>query len=123
MLEKRTKVLVVDDDAQTLMGTSLRLAHSGYEICTATDGDIGVQLAFSEQPDIVVMDVSMPRMNGLEALVRLREDNRTALIPVVMLSASLRDKQTALDAGARFFVSKPYSFTVQSRIAARKWFW
>lgn len=109
MSEKRTKVLVVDDDAHILMGTKLRLAHAGYEICTATDGDTGVQLALTERPDIVVMDVSMPRMNGLEALVRLRADRRTELIPVVMLSASLRDKQTALDAGARFFVGKPYN--------------
>jgi CheY-like chemotaxis protein len=109
MFRNRKKVLIVDDDSQIITGTKLRLAHAGYDTCTANDGDIGVQVAQSEQPDIVLMDVSMPRVNGLVALSKLRSDSRTKCIPVVMLSASMPDQQLALDAGARFFVKKPYS--------------
>ena len=109
MSEHRKKVLIVDDDVQIIAGTKLRLAHAGYDTCVANDGDVGVQIAQAEHPDLVLMDVSMPRLNGLEALAMLRVDSRTQRIPVVMLSASLHDQQTALDAGARFFVRKPYS--------------
>lgn len=109
MPEARKKVLIVDDDVQIVEGTRLRLAHAGYDTCTANDGDVGIQVAQDERPDIVLMDVSMPRLNGLDALARLRADRRTAHIPVVMLSASMPDRRTALDAGARFFVKKPYS--------------
>jgi CheY-like chemotaxis protein len=109
MPETRKKVLIVDDDNQIVAGTRLRLTHAGYDTCTANDGDVGVQVAQDEHPDIVLMDVSMPRLNGLDALARLRADCRTDRIPVVMLSASMPDQQTALDAGARFFVKKPYS--------------
>ena len=109
MPETRKKVLIVDDDSQIVEGTKLRLIHAGYDTCTANDGDVGVEVAQAEHPDIVLMDVSMPRLNGLDALARLRADRRTVHIPVVMVSASMPDQQTALDAGARFFVKKPYS--------------
>ncbi len=109
MFAQRKKVLIVDDDVQILAGTMLRLEHAGYDTCLASDGDLGVRLAQQVLPDLVLMDVSMPRLNGLDALVRLRSDRRTAQIPVVMVSASLPDQRTALDAGARFFVRKPYT--------------
>ncbi len=103
------KVLIVDDDTHITSGTKLRLEHAGYETCIAGDGDVGVQVAREEHPHLVLMDVSMPRLNGLDALALLRADGRTAQIPVVMLSASMPDRQKALDAGARFFVKKPYT--------------
>jgi CheY-like chemotaxis protein len=109
MSGKPKKVLIVEDDAQIVTGTKLRLESAGYETCSAADGDAGVIAAHEEHPDLVLMDVSMPRLNGLDALARLRADRSTAGIPVVMLSASMPDQRRALDAGARFFVRKPYT--------------
>jgi len=107
MPEKRT-VLMVDDDQALLDGTRLRLRASGYDTLEAHDGIQGVATAIKAQPDAIVMDVRMPRMDGLKALVELQESTFTKNIPVVILSASLRDQQRALDAGARFFITKPY---------------
>ena len=107
MSEKQT-ILLVDDDQAILDGTQLRLRACGYETLNAIDGVQGVATAIKTQPDAIVMDVRMPRMDGLAALTELQENEETKEIPVVMLSASLRDQQRALDAGARFFITKPY---------------
>ena len=107
MANKRT-VLLVDDDSAILEGASLRLRASGYDTLAASDGGQGVAAAIKLKPDAIVMDVRMPRMDGIAALSELQENAATKDIPVVMLSASLMDQQKALDAGARFFLRKPY---------------
>jgi len=107
MTEKQT-ILLVDDDRAIREGASLRLRASGYNTLDASDGGQGVAAAIQSRPDAIVMDVRMPRMDGLAALSALQENEATKDIPVVMLSASLMDQQEALDAGARFFLSKPY---------------
>lgn len=108
MPKQHKKVLVVDDDEQITKGAQRRLEAAGYEVFVARDGDDCVALALETAPDLVVMDVQMPRMDGLTALALLQANLKTDRIPVIMLSASLRDQQAALDAGARFFVRKPY---------------
>ncbi|MEX2287666.1 MAG: response regulator [Planctomycetaceae bacterium] len=101
-------VLLVDDDRDLARGASLRLKAAGYHIHLAHDGSEGVKVARAVHPDAIVLDVRMPVMDGLKALNHLRHDRGTSDIPVVMLSASLVDQQAALDAGARFFLTKPY---------------
>jgi CheY-like chemotaxis protein len=101
-------VLVVEDDRDVAFGTSMRLRSAGYETLIAHDGREGVDVAQRLHPSVILLDVRMPRMNGLAALDQLQRDQRTRDIPIVMLSASLIDQQAALDAGARFFLAKPY---------------
>ncbi len=101
-------VLLVDDDANLVHASQLRLGHAGYEITSAYDGVEGLRKARELRPDAIVLDVRMPRMDGLSALAELRVDPATSEIPVVMVSASVRDQQRALDAGARCFLTKPY---------------
>ncbi len=107
-MSEKQKILLVDDDQALLDGARLRLRACGYETLNASDGLQGIATAINSQPDAIVMDVRMPRMDGLTALVELQRNEKTKEIPVVMLSASLRDQQQALDAGARFFITKPY---------------
>ncbi|MBI3469449.1 MAG: response regulator [Planctomycetes bacterium] len=102
------QVLVVDDDQDIVRGTDLRLRAAGYSTLCAHTGERGLSLAAREHPDAIVLDVRMPGMDGLTVLSRLREREDTRRIPVVMLSASLRDQQKGLDAGARVFLTKPY---------------
>ena len=102
------QVLVVDDDQDIARGTDLRLRAAGYSTLCAHSGERGLSLAAKEHPDAIVLDVRMPGMDGLTMLSRLREREDTRRIPVVMLSASLRDQQKGLDAGARVFLPKPY---------------
>lgn len=107
-MTRQRKVLLVDDDWDVRIAATLRLCAAGYDTVTADDGDEAVASAVEHRPDVIVLDVRMPRLDGLQALGRLRERGDTKNTPVVMLSASLRDQQAALDAGASFFVTKPY---------------
>jgi DNA-binding response OmpR family regulator len=104
----RNRILIVDDDDDILRGAQLRLGGAGYKMFLAHDGAEGIVSAVENNPHAIVMDVRMPRMDGLTALSRLRERRETKDIPVVMLSASLVDQQAALNAGARYFIPKPY---------------
>jgi CheY-like chemotaxis protein len=111
-MEKRSAcVLLVEDDHDVALGASLRLRSAGYQTLIAHDGHEGVTVARKARPTVIVLDVRMPRMNGLVALGKLRRDERTKHIPIVMLSASVVDQQAALDAGARYFLTKPYQPT------------
>ncbi len=101
-------ILLVEDDHDVAFGASLRLRSAGYQTLIAHDGREGVDVARKELPAAIVLDVRMPRMNGLVALGKLQQDERTKHIPIVMLSASIVDQQAALDAGARYFLTKPY---------------
>lgn len=102
------QVLVVDDDYDIAHVTDLRLRAAGFSTLCAHTGEGGLQLATREHPDAIVLDVRMPGMDGLTMLSRLRGQEDTRRIPVVIVSASVRDQQKGLDAGANIFVSKPY---------------
>lgn len=100
--------MIIDDDHDVVRGVSLRLRAAGYETLAAYDGEEGVAAAKESWPDAIVLDVRMPRLDGLAALDQLRKCQDTQEIPVIMVSASLVDQHAAIDSGARFFVSKPY---------------
>ena len=107
-MPEQLTVLVVDDDCEIVTAATLRLRAAGYRTQTAYDGESGVALAAGCHPDAILLDVRMPRKDGLTALKELKRRDDTKNIPVVMLSASIVDQQAALDAGARFFLKKPY---------------
>lgn len=108
-MHKSKHILIVDDDAELTQGVQWRLEAEGYATSTACDGEEGLDRAIREQPDAILMDVRMPKADGMTTLQRLRLDGRTQHTPVIMLSASLADEQSALDAGARYFLRKPYT--------------
>lgn len=103
------RILLVDDDTDVLYGAKLWLSAAGYQTSTASDGEQAISTAVQDRPDGIVLDVRMPRKDGLAALAELKQREETKRIPVVMLSASQIDQQRALDAGARFFLTKPYA--------------
>ena len=102
------RVLVVDDNPDVSSCLSVRLEAAGYEVMTAFDGEEGLTSALENLPDAVVLDVQMPKRDGLSVLRELRADARTKNTAIVMLSASVRDQHGALESGANFFVQKPY---------------
>lgn len=105
-----TKILVVDDVRDNIRLLSLELESRGYEVLTASCGRQGIDIATSERPDVILLDVMMPGMSGIEVCRRLKEDSRTSMIPVILVTAmGLDDNVIAgLDAGADDYVSKPY---------------
>jgi diguanylate cyclase (GGDEF)-like protein len=102
-------VLVVDDDADGRMAAVLQLTDHGYDVIEAGDGRECVKLAVSRDPDVILLDMMMPVMNGTQVLKQLASNPRTAEIPVVFLSAvaTTDDRIKALDGGAVDFISKP----------------
>jgi len=103
------RVLVVDDyeDSRELYGEFLRLA--GYDVVTAADGDAALRCALRQDCDIIVLDLALPKFDGLAVLRMLRSTARTRSIPVIILSASVGGdvRAQALEAGADRFVTKP----------------
>jgi len=107
--EKKLRILVVEDDLSILTGVSMSLRFEGYEVLQAQDGRSGLQKAIDENPDLLVLDLMMPQMNGYEVLEELRQrGNQT---PVVVLSAKglERDRIVGLNLGADDYVVKPFS--------------
>jgi CheY-like chemotaxis protein len=105
----RPVVLIVDDTSDGRDIYSLYLAHQGFTVLTARDGSEGVELARAHQPDVVVMDVAMARLDGIAATRRLKRDARTRRTPVIVLTAYPEKpvQQRALEAGAAVFLTKP----------------
>jgi CheY-like chemotaxis protein len=104
-------VLVVDDDPEVSQCLGVRLQAAGFQVLMAADGMEGLSAARAHHPDAVVLDVRMPKKDGMEVLRELRGDPAMMHKPIVMLSASVRDQHRALEAGASYFVLKPYEST------------
>lgn len=107
--ENRAKILIVEDEPNMVVGLRDNFEFEGYEVFTARDGVEGLQLALEASPDLVVLDVMMPRMSGLEVCKRLRAQR--ASIPIIMLTARGQevDKVVGLELGADDYVTKPFS--------------
>ncbi|MDR0842841.1 MAG: response regulator transcription factor [Acidobacteriota bacterium] len=104
-------VLVIDDEKDLLELVRYNLEKEGYRITTAEDGESGLRAAVRESPDIVIIDLMLPGMDGLDVCRRLREDPRTIKTPVIMLTAksSETDRIVGLEIGADDYVTKPFS--------------
>jgi len=103
-------VLIVDDDEDIRMFLDVTLNLAGYEVAQAVDGADGVQKALEMHPAIVLMDVMMPRMDGITAIRRLRMDGRTSHLPIIVVTAKAQgdDKISGLAAGADDYITKPF---------------
>ncbi len=104
---RATRVLVVDDDAQILRALRINLAARGYHVLTAADGAGALRVAADGHPDVVVLDLGLPDLDGSEVIAGLRGWTR---VPIIVLSARTdsTDKVEALDAGADDYVTKPF---------------
>ena len=104
------KILVVDDDLETAQTVQLSLERGGFDVVMAHNGLEALASVATEKPDLVVMDVTMPVMDGFEALQRIKADEATAHIPVVMLSAdqSLGSMSIGWEAGTDVYLTKPF---------------
>jgi DNA-binding response OmpR family regulator len=103
-------ILVVDDDLVILRLLEVNFEMEGFVVRTAVDGQAGCEVARAESPDLIVSDVMMPRMSGLELVLDLKGDPATAGIPIILLSAKAQvsDVRAGLDAGADDYVTKPF---------------
>lgn len=106
----RSLVLVADDDADILALIEYRLTTLGYEVVTATDGEAALQRCAERVPDLCLLDVMMPRVGGLEVLHGMRADPALEQVPVILLTARVKDDdvERGFDAGADDYLRKPF---------------
>jgi DNA-binding response OmpR family regulator len=113
-----SKILVVEDDPTILEAVTFNLERDGHELLAAEDGVAGLELARSGQPDLVVLDIMLPRMSGLDVLRLLREEQP---VPILMLTArdAEADRVQGLEFGADDYVTKPFSMReLRARVSA-----
>ncbi len=104
------KILVVDDEAVLVETIAYNLEQAGYQVITATDGASALEAARRETPDVIILDIMLPEMDGLEVCRQLRRESSTATTPIMMLTAKGDeiDKVVGLEVGADDYVTKPF---------------
>ena len=105
------RVLVIDDDADIRELVAFKLEQAGLQVQTAADGQAGLELALAGPPDLVMLDLMMPKLSGLQVCRLLRDDPATAAVPVVLLTAKSgqADVRRAFSAGVDDYIVKPFS--------------
>jgi DNA-binding response OmpR family regulator len=106
----KKKILLVDDSATSLFMERMVLKHEPYDLLTASDGQQGVERALAERPDLIVMDVVMPRMTGIEALRELRGKTETRRTPVILVTTrgEPANVEAGYESGCTDYLTKPF---------------
>lgn len=116
-MSRSARVLVVDDDREILEMTQLLLGAAGHDVVLAASGEEALYRVQDDLPDLILLDINMPGMNGWEVLRVLKEDEGTASVPVMMFSVNfeVREKLRALQQGAQDYITKPFDTAVLLR--------
>lgn len=123
---KIKKVLVVEDEEDILKLISFNIAKEGYQVIEARSGEEGLNRAFEEEPDILLLDLMLPGLDGLEVCRRIKQDARTEKLPIIMVTAKGEEADivTGLEMGADDYITKPFSprvLTSRTRAVLRRY--
>src|SRR3989339_236641 len=113
------KILIVDDDQEIQELLKFTLEDEHHQVISAEDGEAGVRMATGEHPDLIILDVNMPKLSGFEVLEKIRENGSTCLTPVIMLTsqAKTKDRITGIKLGADEYLNKPFEpFEIVARV-------
>jgi DNA-binding response OmpR family regulator len=111
MAEAKPRILIIEDDAAIAAGLRLNLKHEGYAVSVVADGELGLKQALEEVPDLVVLDIMLPTMNGFEILRELRRRGSTSGVIMLTAKGLEEDKVLGLDLGADDYVQKPFGLS------------
>jgi two-component system, cell cycle response regulator DivK len=121
------KILIVEDNPANMRLASLLLCKAGHTVLSAVDAETGITLARAEQPDLILMDIQLPGMDGLAATRHLKHDAATSAIPVIALTAMamIEDQEKTRNAGCDAYISKPLRYqelyaTIDALLASRR---
>ena len=106
----KKKLLIVDDEPELLLLIEARLKANGYEVFTAADGQTALELAKKKIPDLIILDIMLPKMDGYKVCGLLKKDTRYAHIPIILFTARAQteDMRVGEEVGADAFVTKPF---------------
>lgn len=107
------KILIVDDEPAQITTLKDRLEFTGYEVISATDGQEGLEKARKEKPDLILLDLMLPKVDGYKVCRLLKFDEKYKHIPIIMLTARAQesDKNLGIEVGANFYINKPFELT------------
>ncbi len=113
-MSDKKQILVVEDEVEMLMAIKMRLEASGYIVHTATDGLEGLNIARRLKPDLIILDIMLPKMNGFKVSRFLKFDEEYKHIPIIMLTAlsSEDDRSVGVETGANAYITKPFDTIV-----------
>jgi DNA-binding response OmpR family regulator len=105
------RVLIAEDEPHLVESLTFILERAGHDVTTAPDGEAALQQLLAATPDLVILDVMLPKLNGLEVLKKIREHPALKALPVIVLTAKgqRQDRETALNIGANLFMTKPFA--------------
>lgn len=117
----KRKILIVEDDPRNMKLVMMTLKPHGYELLSATDGEEAVRTATDERPDIILMDMQLPKLSGMDAVTRIRENPALADIPILALTAYAMkgDEEKYIEAGCTEYMSKPINTRELPAVVAR----
>ncbi len=107
----KKRILIVDDEEELVMAVEARLQANGYETLTAYDGELGLKKARTEEPDLIILDLMLPKMDGYQVCATLKHDERYKQIPVLLFTARAGEEDQRIgleDCGADGYMTKPY---------------
>ncbi|MEE8360403.1 MAG: response regulator [Candidatus Omnitrophota bacterium] len=106
----KKRILLIDDEDAFLDMVKMRLEANDYEVITANDGEAGLELARKERPDLIILDLMLPKMDGYRVCALLKKDTRYSSIPILMFTAKAQqeDMKIGEEAGANGYITKPF---------------
>ena len=110
----KKKILVVEDDPELVKAVKIRLEQSDYDVITAYDGMAGLDEARRENPDLIILDLMLPKMDGYKLCSLLKRDKKYAKIPIIIFTARAQelDKQISEEVGADLYITKPFQHEI-----------
>ena len=108
----KKRILIVEDEQELVKALQVRLGAAGYEVIVAYDGKEGLEKAQEGKPDLILLDILMPQMDGFETLEKLKQDSQTKAIPVIILTAKsqFEDVTKTTNLGAEDYIVKPFDY-------------
>lgn len=109
-MKEKPRILLVDDEPSIVKMVGKRLEFEGFDVCIAMDGQEALAKVQSEKPNLIILDLMLPKLNGYEVCTRLKQDSRHQQIPIVIFTAKTqeKDEKMAMGCGADAFVRKPF---------------
>jgi len=107
-LDNKKKILIIDDEKELVQSIMVRLKASGYDVITAADGKLGVDTVRAENPDLVLLDVIMPNLDGIETLQQIKQISRETIVIMITAFGSMKTALECMQLGGYDYIAKPF---------------
>ncbi|OIO37226.1 MAG: hypothetical protein AUJ75_04590 [Candidatus Omnitrophica bacterium CG1_02_49_10] len=107
-MDNKKKILIIDDEKELVQSIMVRLKASGYDVITAADGKLGVDTVRAEKPDLVLLDVIMPNLDGIETLQQIKQISRETIVIMITAFGSMKTALECMQLGGYDYIAKPF---------------